>query len=119
MGNSSLPAARDGVLEALDKLVAALEENIAASQVAIERARQIHELRDQGLRYRDIADETGQPLVVAVVSQNLTRLREGGASLRRAHAQALHDEGLTMDKIAALFGVTRQRISAILRSGRT
>ena len=36
--------------------------------------------------------------------------------LRRAQAAALHDEGLTMDRIAELFGVTRQRISQILRS---
>ena len=33
-----------------------------------------------------------------------------------AEARALHDEGLTMAEIAALFGVSRQRVSALLRS---
>ena len=30
-------------------------------------------------------------------------------------AWALHREGMTMDEIAKLFGVTRQRVSALLR----
>jgi hypothetical protein len=31
--------------------------------------------------------------------------------------KALHDEGLTMDRIAVLFGLTRQRISSLLKEG--
>ena len=30
-------------------------------------------------------------------------------------ARVLHGEGMTMDQIAKLFGVTRQRVSALLR----
>lgn len=108
----------DPVLAALENLVDALNQNIEASQLAMERARTIKELRAQGLDYKVIADETGQPLVVQLVTENLDRLRVHGAQLRHAHAAALHDEGLTMDQIAELFGVTRQRISALLRSGR-
>ena len=37
------------------------------------------------------------------------------AATRRAIAGALHDEGFTMEGIARLFGVSRQRISALLR----
>jgi predicted transcriptional regulator len=35
--------------------------------------------------------------------------------VRRTEARTLHREGLTMDQIAQLFGVTRQRVSALLR----
>ncbi len=38
-----------------------------------------------------------------------------GSRWRREEARALHDEGVTMDRIAALFGVTRQRVSQLLR----
>jgi predicted XRE-type DNA-binding protein len=108
----------DPVINALDNLVEALSRNIEASELAMRRARTIKELRARGLEYRVIADETGEPLVVQLVTENLDRLRVYGAQLRHAHAAALHDEGLTMDQIAELFGVTRQRISALLRSGR-
>jgi predicted XRE-type DNA-binding protein len=108
----------DPVLDALDNLVDALTQNIEANQLAIRRARAIKELRAKNLDYKVIAHETGEPLVVQLVTENLDRLRIYGAQLRHAHAAALHDEGLTMDQIAELFGVTRQRISALLRSGR-
>lgn len=107
----------DPVLQALDGLVADLESNIEASRQAIARATRIRGLRAQDLAYRDIADETGKPLVVELITENIDRLRTSGAALRRAHARALHEEGLTMDQIAELFGVTRQRISAILQKG--
>lgn len=105
------------MIDALDNLVEALSRNIEASELAMRRAGTIKELRARGLEYRVIADETGEPLVVQLVTENLDRLRVYGAQLRRAHAAALHHEGLTMDQIAELFGVTRQRISALLRSG--
>lgn len=108
----------DPVLRALDQLVDALGQNVEASQLAIERARTVKQLREQGLDYRDIADETGTPVVVQLVTENLDRLRVYGAQLRQAQAAALHEEGMTMDQIAELFGVTRQRISALLRSTR-
>jgi transcriptional regulator with XRE-family HTH domain len=38
-----------------------------------------------------------------------------GADVRRAEARALYEEGLTMEQIAEHFGVTRQRVSALLR----
>ena len=38
--------------------------------------------------------------------------------MRRAEAHALYAEGLTMDQIAERFGVTLQRVSALLRKTR-
>lgn len=108
----------DPVIEALDELVDALHRNIEANQTAMEQAQTIKNLRKRGLDYREIADETGSPLVVQLVTENLDRLRVHGARLRQAQAAALHTEGMTMDEIAELFGVTRQRISALLKEAR-
>lgn len=110
--------ASDEVLEALHSLVAALRRNVAASEQAMAQAHTIGELRAQGLPYREIVDEAGTP-VVQLVTENLERLRVHGAQLRQVQAAALHAEGMTMEEIATVFGVTRQRISALIRSGRT
>lgn len=55
------------------------------------------------------------PLIVEMLAENMQRHHEAGGALRRAEAAALHAEGLTMDQIAELFGVTRQRISQLLK----
>ncbi len=47
----------------------------------------------------------------------LRRPHEVGSTLRKAEAAALRANGYTMDRIAELFGATRQRISALLRNG--
>ena len=49
---------------------------------------------------------------------NLVALVDAGSRLRRAEARALHVEGMTMEQIADLFGVTRQRVSALLKRDR-
>jgi transcriptional regulator len=44
----------------------------------------------------------------------MANLETAGAEFRAAEALALRAEGLTIEAIADLFGVTRQRISALL-----
>lgn len=71
--------------------------------------------RQAGASYREIVvGEPGQ-LLVAMLADAARRLDAAGGRVRRAEARALHDEGLTMDEIAVLFGVSRQRVSALLR----
>ena len=45
----------------------------------------------------------------------MQHLIEAGARLRRLEAQVLYREGLTMEQIGALFGVSRQRIAELLQ----
>lgn len=109
-----LSATNDPVLAALERVIGDLEKNLEAAQIAKERAHQIATMRAEGAAYRQITDEAGRPLVVQLITDNLERLQSSGARLRYEQARALYDEGMTMSEIAALFGVSRQRISAIL-----
>ncbi len=109
----------DAVLLALSGLVDALRENIASNEEAVARAQSAIEQRRSGADYRTIVERSDEPLLIELVTGNTRRLMIHGARLRRALAAALHEEGLTMEQIATLFGVTRQRISAILREAGT
>jgi hypothetical protein len=108
--------ADDEVLDALDDLVRALEANRDRIDATIERAATMRQEREQGRSYREIESGVTGPLVVEMTRDNLAVLTDAGSRLRKAEARALHNEGLTMDQIAELFGVTRQRVSALLRN---
>ena len=113
-------AARDDeVLDAPDALCIALQENSARNEQAIRRAADIKRMRAEGKSYREIVASEDGPLIVELTRENLNNLVEVGSRLRRAEAAALHAEGMTMDEIAVVFGVTRQRISALLKQQRT
>lgn len=101
-------------LEALDQVLAGQAERVALMRRRIVRV--AAELR-AGRPYREIVDGARSPRLLEIVTAATRDLEAAGAELRRAEAQTLHDEGLTMDEIAERFGVTRQRISAVLRRG--
>lgn len=105
----------DAVLEALEALDAVLGElPVQGARMRRRIGRMVAE-REAGCDYRDIIDTAPGPYVLEMVTAATRALESAGAELRRAEARALHDEGLTMDEIAERFGVTRQRISAVLR----
>ena len=106
----------DAVLAALDDLVAAIEENGRRNQRVLERAAYLRAERQKGRSYSELVSVEQRPLIVELIGENLRRLNEYGSRLRREEARALHDEGVTMEEIAALFGVTRQRVSALLKA---
>lgn len=108
--------ARRELISALDLLCSAIERNAEADRVILVRAREVRDRLLQGDRLDDIVHEPGRPLIVRLTRENIERLYDAGSVMRRAEARALHDEGMSMDRIAALFGVTRQRVSALLRS---
>lgn len=84
-----------------------------------ERVALIARERDAGRSYREIVAAEPGPLIVGMLTEASLELETAGAQVRRAEARALHDEGLTMDEIAGAFGVTRQRVSALLREPRS
>lgn len=107
-------AADDPVLAALDEVEACLQENLGRIHAALARVGHIRAARAKGLSYREIVPQEARPLIVEMVTANLEALQSAGSHLRQAQARALYDDGLTMEQIAELFGVTRQRVFAIL-----
>ena len=105
----------DELLAALDELVDALQENNQRNLQVIARAQRIKEQRAAGVDWRDIVAEEQRPLIVELLTQNLGAIGDAGSRVRRLEAQALHNEGMSMERIAKLFGVTRQRIAELLR----
>jgi hypothetical protein len=106
--------AQDRVAESLELLVNRLRQMDDLARRATARAELLRAQRLQGLSYRDIVGGEERPLLVEIVSQMIDVLIDAGWRFRRAQAKALYDEGATMDQIGRLFGVSRQRVSALL-----
>jgi hypothetical protein len=107
--------ADDAFLKALTALEATLAHNHERTKLIKKRITQLRRLRAKGASYAEIVATRDGPLLVQLLTESSTALDTSGASVRRAEARALYAEGLTMDQIAEGFGVTRQRVSTLLR----
>jgi hypothetical protein len=105
----------DEVLAALDRVAVGLQENARRIETALARIEQVRERRQSGLSYAEIAEEETGPPVVELITSSLLALDQVGHRLRATAAQALRREGVTTARIAQIFGVSRQRISHLLR----
>ena len=105
----------DPVLAALEDLTEALRRNVEVGTQVLARIERLAAARAEGRSWTELVEHEERPLIVEQLSANLERLSSSGSRLRRAHAKALHDEGMTMEQVASFFGVTRQRVSALLR----
>ncbi len=76
------------------------------------------EQRRRGRPYREILPRGDQPLIVKLLRENLSHLTTAFSDLQHAEAMALHAEGMTMEQIGQLFGISHQRVSAMLKRGR-
>jgi hypothetical protein len=110
--------AEDAFLQSLTALEAVIAENDRRARLIKKRMARIRSARAKGLSYSDTLSDEDGPLIVQLLTESATALDTCGANVRRAEAQALHGEGMTMDQIAERFGVTRQRVSAVLRKVR-
>jgi DNA-directed RNA polymerase sigma subunit (sigma70/sigma32) len=102
-------------MQALADLDGALDRNIEMIQRMRERIAEIRGARDSGRPLSEIVPNEKTPLIVQLLTESTNLLHSYGNRVRRTEARALHREGMTMDEIAKLFGVTRQRVSALLR----
>ena len=104
------------MLASLDALVQAVQANAEMQRRITRRARELHAARRRGTPWRQIVAAEDRPLIVEMLRHNQEQLSAAGSRFRREEALALRQEGLTLDQIAQLFGVTRPRIVALLRS---
>jgi len=100
---------------ALEDLVVELDRCIGELVQARARAETLLRERRAGGAWLDIVTRESRPLVVERISTVLAALSAAGHTWRREQAAALRAEQVSINRIAALFGVTRQRISALLR----
>jgi len=82
---------------------------------ALQRAEQLRQQRRPGQSWLDIVSAETRPWIVERVTHALESLNTKGGRWRREQACALLDEGVSINRIAALFGVSRQRISTLVR----
>ena len=101
---------------ALEALCGAVQEAQASLDAVLARAAVLRYGRGQGRTYAEIVAGEERPLVVEMLSDVLESLAAAGAAFRRAEARALHADGLSQEAIAALFGVTRQRVGVLLQT---
>jgi hypothetical protein len=108
-------SADDPALRALTDLVTELDR--CAGELERARARAGYLLRERaaGRAWLDVVTAESRPLVVESISTVLAALATAGHAWRLEQAAALRAEQVSINRIAALFGVTRQRISALLR----
>src|ERR1035438_8075405 len=106
----------DEVLDALEAAAEGLEENITLLKLALERMVRIREQSLSGLTYSEIADHSDLPHFVEIFRTSLHLLERDKHRLPVAGVRTLHAEGLSIDRIAELFGISRQRVSVLLRS---
>lgn len=108
-------AADDAATRALAELAEVLERTGAELVSLGARCRELAEWRRGGPPWREIVPDEVRPLVVERMTEILDRLADSGAAFRRAQARALIDEGLTRREVAELYGVTPQRVGALLK----
>ena len=108
---------RESLLRALGDLEGALDANVERAGRMKLRIAQIRDALSSGRPLRDIVPAEEPPLLPELLSQSVENLSAYGSRVRRLEARALHREGMTMEQIAQLFGVTRQRVAALLRDG--
>jgi Homeodomain-like domain-containing protein len=99
---------------ALDELMQALDQCLDHLQDARRRAAELAEQHDSGRTWTAIASAETPPLIVERISAAMGALSASGSRWRRAQALVLHAEGVSINRIAALFRVTRQRISTLI-----
>ena len=101
---------------ALDALCVAVEHARERLEQVLRRAEVLRAGRAEGRAYAELVVEEDRPLVVELLTEVLDELSAAGASFRRSEARALHNDGLSQEAIAQLFGVTRQRVGVLLQA---
>jgi len=103
-------------LSALRELDRALDQAIESGQTMKCRVNEILQAAQAGRPLRESLPAEQRPLLVQLLTQTTELLHAYGNRVRTTEARALYSEGVTMDEIARLFGVSRQRVSTLLRS---
>lgn len=107
----------DPAVRALHELREQLAVTITDLGAAADRLAELAELRAAAHPWSDIVLAEDRPLIVETITRALDDLGAVGSRFRREEALALHRECMSISQIGQLFGVSRQRISALIHGG--
>src|SRR3954451_12689014 len=102
--------AEDEFLNALGTLENVLADNGRRASLIKKRIAHLRRSRAKGASYTEVVSDDDSPLIVQLLPESSKALDTSGSKVRRAEAQALHPQGMTMENIAERFGPTRQRV---------
>jgi hypothetical protein len=105
----------EAFLRALEELERALERNLEMTGRMQERIGHLRGELAAGRKLPEIVPAEETPLLVTLLTEAANLLHTCGTRVRRTEARAMHREGMSMEEIARLFGVSRQRVSQLLR----
>jgi hypothetical protein len=114
-GDRAAGSCDDPATKALRQLGEQLDRTIADLGTARDRVTQLLGLRESGHSWYGIVAEEARPLIVETISRALDDLGSVGGRFRREEALALRRENVSVSTISRLFGVTRQRVSALVQ----
>ncbi len=100
---------------ALNHLLTVLDQLSAERRGISRRAARIRRHLQAGRSLADIVGQEDQPLIVRTMRDATASLVDAFSRMQRAEALALHNEGMSMERIASLFGISRQRVAHLLR----
>lgn len=106
---------RERLLAALDGVEQAVEDSVRRDEELLVRMRWMRAQLEAGVDVAELVATEEQPRSVELLTANMVALETLGAEYRGRLASAMREEGLTIQSIADLYGVTRQRISALLK----
>ncbi|MHA6619204.1 hypothetical protein [Pseudonocardia sp. DLS-67] len=95
-----------------------MTDTIAGLLAAVEQADSMIDKRRSGRSWSDITTSAPNPMITEILTHALEDLGEVGSRYRHEKAVALRREGLSTRSIGELFGVSRQRVSTLLRQRR-
>ena len=101
-------------IAALDQLETVLRRSLEDVQGLLGRVQRLREQLQSGQSLSEAVDVAARPLIIESLTALLDRLGDASSALRRAEAQQLFAEGFTRTRIAATFGVSRQRATTLL-----
>ncbi|HTR70468.1 MAG TPA: helix-turn-helix domain-containing protein [Mycobacteriales bacterium] len=104
----------DPLLEATNDLAKALRANVATWMTTLDRIDQFRADRAAGVGYREMVAREADPTVILKLAEGQERLAIAGARFRRAVVRMMLDAGVSQAQIAKRFGVSRQRVAALL-----
>ncbi len=114
----AVTALDDAELKVLDGLAADVDDSARDERLLARRLRAIRASRAKGRSWEDILAHEAAPGTMELTSRVLRGITRASGAIRRTVARGLKANGASIAAIADRFGVSRQRVSALLRRRR-